>query len=282
MNESDIGGFFDELKDLGVFLVVITGGEPFISKSLWSLLRIGTEKGFLIEIFSNLQHLPKWFLASMYGNFRIGRIQTSVYSSVPKIHDGVTKNAGSLKRNHRNIHLLIKRGYFIEVATPLMRKNFASWESTKLFFEEKKIAQNFSWPIANEYYGQVKKSRLNISGKNLRDFTRKNYNFISETHSDNPNEYICEAGKAIFAISATGDVFPCSQMPLSVGNIMFKKKIKEIVHGKSMLKIGSLKWKDMLAKKVFNFCPGINYTDAEDVLTQPKHMLNAIKAVFMK
>jgi MoaA/NifB/PqqE/SkfB family radical SAM enzyme len=282
MNKSDIDGFFDELKDLGVFLVVITGGEPFISKSLWSLLRIGTEKGFLIEIFSNLQHLPKWFLINTYGNFRIGRIQTSVYSSVPKIHDDVTKSDGSFKRNFKNIHLLIKKGYFVEVATPLMKKNFTSWESTKLFFQKKKIAQNFSWPIANEYYSHVKKSRLNISGKNLRDFTRKNYNFISETHSDNPNEYICEAGKAIFAISAAGDVFPCSQMPLSVGNIMFKKKIKEIVYGKNMLKTGSLKWKDILAKKVFNFCPGINYTDAKNVLTQPKHMLNAVKAVFIK
>jgi len=282
MDESGMGDFFDELKALGVFLVVISGGEPFISKSLLSLLRIATEKGFLVEIFSNLQYLPEWFLSNECENFRIDRIQTSVYSSVSKIHDDITKSSGSLKRTLGNLHLLVKMGYFVEAATPLMKRNFVSWESTKIFFEEKKIAQNFSWPIANEYYGQARKSRLNISGENLRDFITKNPDFISETQNSNRNEYVCEAGKAIFAISANGDVFPCNQLPLLVGNIFSKKKIKEIVYGESMLKIGSLRWKDTPAKKVFNFCPGINYTDAGNVLTQPEHMLNAINVVFAK
>ncbi|MDP3052764.1 MAG: hypothetical protein Q8N22_02280 [bacterium] len=276
MNESGIGDFFDELKALGVFLIVISGGEPFISKSLRSLLQIATEKGFLVEIFSNLQYLPGWFLSNECGNFRIGRIQTSVYSSVPKIHDDITKSSGSLKRTLGNLHSLVKMGYFVEVATPLMKRNFDSWESTKLFFEENKIAQNFSWPITNEYYGQAKKSQLNISSENLRDFVMKNPGFISETQNSNRNEHVCEAGKAIFAISGNGDVFPCGQLPLPVGNIFLKNKIKEIVYGKSMLKIGSLKWKDIPAKKVFNFCPGINYTDTGNMLIQPKYMLNAI------
>ncbi len=279
MDESSIGDFFDELKALGVFLIVISGGEPFMSKSFGSLLRIATEKGFLVEIFSNLQYLPEWFLSNEYGNFRIGRIQTSVYSSVPKIHDDITKKSGSLRRTLENIHLLGKRGYFVEVATPLMKRNFASWESIMLFFEKKKIVQNFSWPITNEYYGQVKKSRLNISGENLRDFVMKNPDFISETQNSNRNKYVCEAGKAIFAISANGDVFPCGLLPLSVGNISLKK-IKEIFRGEDMLKSGSLKWKDVPARKVFNFCPGINYIDTGNALTQPKHMLNAINIAF--
>ncbi|MEK7574158.1 MAG: SPASM domain-containing protein, partial [Patescibacteria group bacterium] len=96
------------------------------------------------------------------------------------------------------------------------------------------------------------------------------------------NEHVCEAGKAIFAISANGDVFPCNQLPLPVGNIFLKKKIREIVHGESMLNLGSLKWKDIPAKKVFNFCPGINYTNAGNILTQPEHMLNAINVAFTK
>ena len=281
MDESGIGDFLDELKDLGVFLIVISGGEPFISKSLWSLLRIATEKGFLVEIFSNLQYLPEWFISYKYGNFRIGRIQTSVYSSIPKIHDDITKNSGSLRRTLGNLSLLIRMGYFIEVATPLMKRNFVSWESTKFFFKEKKIAQKFSWPITNERYGQAKKSRLNISGENLRDFIMKNPDFISETHNSNRDEHICGVGKAIFAISANGDVFPCGALALSVGNIS-SKKIKDIIYGKTMSKYGSLKWKDIPAKKVFNFCLGINYTDTGNILTQPEHMLNAMNIVFAK
>lgn len=281
MDDHDIDGFLSELKDLGVFLVVITGGEPFISKKLQNFLRIATKRGFLIEIFSNLQNLPDWFLRNKYGNFRIGRIQTSVYSSVFKIHDEITKNVGSLKRNLKNINLLIKMGYPIEVATPLMRKNIASWKNTRFLFKKKKIIQNFSWPIANEYYGIKKKSRLNISGQNLSYFIEKNPDFLLEKECLKSDEYICEAGKAIFAISATGDVFPCSQMPLSVGNITLNRKIKEIIYGENMVRISLLKWKDVLAKKVFNFCPGINYTDARNVLIQPKHMLNAI-TVFNK
>ncbi|MBI5401278.1 radical SAM protein [Candidatus Wolfebacteria bacterium] len=284
MNESDIDEFLSELKNLGIFLVVITGGEPFISKRLQNFLRIATEKDFLIEIFSNLQNLPDWFLFNNYGNFRVGRIQTSVYSSVFKIHDRITKSVGSLKRNLKNLNLLVKMGYFVEVATPLMRKSIISWENTRFFFKEKKIAQNFSWPIANEYYGlnRKRKNVLNISGQNLGYFIEKNPDFLLEKENPESDEYICEAGKAIFSISATGDVFPCSQMPLSVGNITLKRKIKEIVYGEKMLKIGSLKWKDVSAKKVFNFCPGINYTDTGNMLTQSEHMLKVINAAYKK
>ncbi|MBI4993562.1 radical SAM protein [Candidatus Wolfebacteria bacterium] len=275
MDDCNIDGFLKKLKDLGVFLVVITGGEPFISKKLQNFLRIATEKGFLIEIFSNLQNLPDWFLRNKYEDFRIGRIQTSIYSSIFKIHDEITKSAGSLKRNLKNLNLLIKNGYFVEVATPLMRKNIISWERTKFFFEEKKISQNFSWPIADEYYGTKKKSSLNIFGQSFSHFIEKNLDFLLEKKCFESDEYICEAEKAIFAVSATGDVFPCSQMPLPVGNIC-NKKIKDIIYGKDMSKIGSLKWKDVLKEKVFNFCPGINYTDAGDVLIKPKHMFGAI------
>jgi len=283
LSECDVNGLFDELKSLGVFLVVITGGEPFISKSFKTFLEIGAQKGFLMEIFSNLQYLPDWFCSSRYKDFRIGRIQTSVYSSEKKIHDSVTKSIGSFEQNIKNLYFLKEKGYFLEVATPLMRKNFFSWENTSFFFRKIGIVQNFSWPLAYEYYGLNKrrKGELNISGQNFRDFVGKNPDFLLKINNANPDEYICEAGKAIFAISATGDIFPCSQLPLSVGNIK-RNKIKEIIRGKRMVKIASLKWKDIRAKKVFNFCLGINYTDAGNVLTQPEYMLNAINVVFAK
>lgn len=283
LSNDDVNRFFDELKRLGVFLVVITGGEPFISKRLKKFLKTGTKKGFLMEIFSNLQHLPDWFCLFKHGDFRIGRIQTSVYSSEKRIHDSVTKIIGSFERSIKNLYFLKEKGYFLEVATPLMRQNFSSWENTNFFFRKIRINQDFSWPINDEYYdlNKKRKSGLNISSQNFRNFIGKNPDFLLKINNANSDEYVCEAGKAIFSISVTGNIFPCSQLPLSVGNIK-RKKIKEIICGKRMMKIASLKWKDISAKKVFNFCPGINYTDTGKMLTQPKHMLKVIKSVYSR
>jgi uncharacterized Fe-S cluster-containing radical SAM superfamily protein len=138
----EIKDLFSSLKKMGVFLVVLTGGEPFLNNNLKNFLSEANDQGFVVEIFSNLQGIPSWLINSST-KYRINRFQTSIYSIDPTIHDLVTNIKGSLKNTIKNLHLLKKLGYRVEVASPLMCFNFDSRKETREYFEKRHTVQSF-------------------------------------------------------------------------------------------------------------------------------------------
>lgn len=266
-------------KELGVFLVVLTGGEPFLNHRTKLLLDVLQEQGFVVEVFSNLQYIPDWFWRIDPTKSRIGRIQTSVYSSEASTHDFVTQTIGSWKRTIRSLERLHELGYYVEVATPLMSVNYPTWRDTRAFFLGMGIKQDFSWPIVNEYYCQATgKSRLNISPAEFADFCLANPDFLVETDLRNPAEPLCEAGRALFSITAEGKVQPCAQFPVPVGDICDSQPV-DIYQGSEMDRFRNMRCDDVGSGKRYCFCPGNNHSETENLAEQPNFMVESIAAV---
>lgn len=279
MEEMQINDFLNSLKRMGVFLIVLTGGEPFINKNFKRFLWVATKKDFVIEIFSNLQHIPEWFLEADPKSLRIGRIQTSIYSSHSKVHDEITTIDGSFKKTIKNLCLLKERGYYVEVATPLMSKNFKTRNDTARRFKGLGIRQDFSWPIVNEYQNpKSNKSSLNISEDQIKQFATEHSDFFIRFNTRNSQEPICAAGKALFSIMSNGDVWPCSQYPLVIENIC-NDDIRRVINSPVMLEIAN-RTKAVLGKRIsFNFCMGTNYTETGNPFQQPDFMVKGTPCI---
>ncbi|EKD49710.1 MAG: radical SAM protein [uncultured bacterium] len=278
MSKKEIVAFFERLKRMGVFLIVLTGGEPFLNTKMEFLVETISRMGFVFEIFSNLQMIPEWFRTIDPTDTRIGRIQTSVYSSDSKVHDQVTTKEGSWSKTMGNLLWLKKHGFYVEVATPLMTLNFDSHGQTRDYFERLNIRQDFSWPIVNEYYSvKTDKSSLNISPEQFRNFCIENPQFLIRIEFVDSNEPICEAGKALFSINAEGIVQPCSQLPVSVGNILIST-IDDIYRSREMEFYREMRCSNVERDYVYCFCPGNNYSETGDLFTQPSFVREAISA----
>lgn len=261
------------IADLGVFLIVFTGGEAFLNGNLHNLLLEANKQGFAIEVFSNLQFIPAWFKSLDPSQIRLGRVQTSIYSSVPAIHDKVTGHAGSFERTLANLKYLQQQGYYVEVATPLFSTNFDTRKETEAFFTQLEIPQSFSWPIVDEYYeGSGKKSALNITKEQFVLFCEEHPDFLYSVDFSKPEETICAAGRSLFSISANGDVFPCSQYPDRIGNL-HQTSLRNIITSKEMTKIAGYRLGDVPDKTYpYNFCIGNNYSETGDPFRQPKSL----------
>lgn len=267
----EIRDLFHTLKKMGVFLVVLTGGEPFLNHNFRNFLNEADKQGYTVEIFSNLQSIPNWFIRSSH-KFRINRFQTSIYSIDSEVHDLVTSKEGALKNTLKNLRLLRKLGYRVEVASPLMCFNFETREKTKDYFAKRHITQSFSWPIVNEYYDGCKgKYMLNITKDQFLQFVDENPEFIM-CPDFTDKKHICGAGRLLFSISANGDVFPCSQFPKKMGNIM-ETSIEKIMKSRQMCDLACLSPK-LIDKSgyIFNFCMGNNYSETGDPLVVPEFL----------
>lgn len=271
--------FLDELRGLGVFLLVFTGGEPFLNVKLEQLFKLAREKGFVVEIFSNLQQIPSWFWKLDSSTAMIGRVQVSIYSSDPVVHDDITTIMGSHERSMRNLKRLQQIGFYVEVATPLMKSNFDTWETTRQLFTDLGVKQNFSWPIVEEYYSEkTGKTSLNITAQQLKQFIDRNPDFLMRTEFTPPNDPVCEAGRSMFSISSDGNVFPCSQFPYPVGNIT-KDNMSSIYRSKAMQRIRDYRMMDTGLKEAYNYCMGENFVQTGNPLKQSKFFIASIRSL---
>ena len=266
----EVERILDTLIKMGVFLIVLTGGEPFLNKNVEHFIQVAAEKNLIIELFSNLQFLPDWFKRYKATDLSIGRIQTSVYSNLADVHDAITGNQGSHQRTFNNLLWLKENGYWVEAVTPLMGMNFDSRIQVQKFFEKLDIAQSFSWPINDEYYVAEKtKSRLNITKEQFWQFCQENPDFILKPDCSDKDAPICAAGNALFSISANGDVFPCSQYPQKTGNIM-DSPLPDIWLSDDMRTVANYKKGDIVQiPMLYNFCMGNNYSETGHPFQMP-------------
>jgi radical SAM protein with 4Fe4S-binding SPASM domain len=274
LNKDEIDTLIKNLHDMGVFLIVLTGGEPCISSNIRDYIDACTKYNVMFEIFSCLQIIPDWLNSSLKN---LSRIQVSIYSLDDEIHDSITQKVGSLKNSLRNINKLKKMGFYIEIATPIMTLNFEDRVEINKYFKDLGIQQNFSWPILNEYYTpHTQKTSLNISKEQFLQFTKEDPDFLIHCEWKIKDLPLCEAGISVLSISADGSVFPCSQYPLMVGNI-FEEEIHAIYQGKRMKDAISYKAEDLCSDcEYYNFCIGNNYTETGDPLKQPTFMVESL------
>lgn len=280
LSKKEVEDLIKQIHDMGIFLIVLTGGEPLISKNLSYFLNACKKYDMLIEIFSSLQIIPDEIAEYKKNGYKIARIQVSIYSLKNSVHDDITRKSGSLERSLKNIDKLKGLGLYIEAATPLMKLNYNDRHELKNYFNKKKVYQDFSWPIFNEYYSErTNKSDLNISKEKLLTYMQENPDYLITCEYNDENSPLCVAGISVFSIAADGSVFPCSQYPRIVGNIFLTKEtLKEIYLGKRMKDSVKYRVKDLCKDcKSYNFCIGNNYSETGDPLKQPVFMKDALE-----
>lgn len=105
LNKDEIDILIKGLHDMGVFLIVLTGGEPCIASNIKDYIEACTKYNVLFELFSCLQIVPGWLNKSVKN---LSRIQVSIYSLDNPTHDSITQKVGSL-RNSLKISISSRR-----------------------------------------------------------------------------------------------------------------------------------------------------------------------------
>lgn len=122
MTTEQIFGVIDELADLGILVLTISGGEATLRKDFLPIVAHARRRGFLVRVFTNGLTMSRE-LAQALGAQAVQTVEVSLYSHRAEIHDFVTGVAGSFERTVRGIEFLRDAGVGIHVKTPLMSVN---------------------------------------------------------------------------------------------------------------------------------------------------------------
>src|SRR6266852_2955409 len=125
----------DDLASSGTLFLTFSGGEIFLRPDLYEILAAARRLHFDISLKTNaLLVTPE--RAGRLRELGVRRVQISVYSDIPAVHDAITKVPGSLQRTLAAIPILLEHGLQVKLACPLMQENLMAYRGVMALAEK--------------------------------------------------------------------------------------------------------------------------------------------------
>ena len=240
MTTEEVKRVLDELAEAGTLFLTLSGGEIFLRQDFFELLEYARALHFDVSLKTNaLLITPE--RARRLKELGVRKIQVSIYSADPEIHDGITMVPGSLRRSIEAMRLVKSLGLVATIACPLMKQNLTAYRSVLLLAEELDVPYVLDLTItpmmdgnhstvnhrvkAQDLLPVLQDSKLNPK---LRISPMASVSSDSAVSSGMPlpaesDDLPCSAGHNTCYISPYGEVFPCVQLPVAAGNVRQKK-----------------------------------------------------------
>jgi radical SAM protein with 4Fe4S-binding SPASM domain len=208
-------GVLRQLSRLGTLSVVFTGGEPLLRPDLPELCAHATALGFEIRIFTSGQGLTSALTAAL-AKSNISGFELSLYGR-EKAHDAVTRRPGSARRTLAAARLLKKAGLRVKLKTPLMKTTAPELPYLRRLARGKgygfALDPVLTPPLDGRRGAAPVAARL-LPALLAADLTAAE----NPCGAPDPDSPPCGAGRNTLAVSSRGELLPCLQLPVPLGD----------------------------------------------------------------
>jgi MoaA/NifB/PqqE/SkfB family radical SAM enzyme len=268
LNPIDVKNICNQADELGLYRIVITGGEPTIIKDLEEIVQAIDTKRFFINMDSN-GYLLNEDKIKYLKKIGIDRIQLSIDNLYPEDHDSFRCIKGSHERCMKAVDYCINNNMGIFIQTVVTKQRLHSKEFIDFieYFNNKGVMVfiTFSKPVG--LFENHLDEMINEDDLRFEEELEKIYNVCTHlTPGYGANlERHCVAAKNIFSITAYGDCIPCPYFYCSFGNL-FEESLETILNRMQSLKFFRkpncpIAMDKNLATKLYNKELPVNYKE---------------------
>lgn len=225
---SQIKMLLNDLKEMGTLRIGFSGGEPLLRKDIIDILEYSKLLGYEVTMVSN-GNLLNNDLVQALADLKLNVINFSVHSLTQKnnsFHFGTNKPDYELKLQY--ISDLNKLSSNVGISVTVTKYNIDElpnilYTLKELGIDENKISFNSLLP------GKKNIENLKPTQQQLDSIFKHNPELLHNfTYKHNGNRsFLCAAARSTVNISYNGDVFPCSFIGISGGNL-HENSIKHI------------------------------------------------------
>ncbi len=246
MKTDEIKNVLEQLAQSGTLFLTLSGGEIFLRDDLFELLEFARSLHFDISLKTNALLIDAERARKLRA-LSVRRIQISIYSAEPAVHDAITKVRGSLERTLTAIRFLQAEGLQVKIACPLMKQNLMAYRNVQALAAELGVPYVLDMTITPKMDGDMSLLQLRNPAQDLlpilQDPTLNPPSSSQDSAQVTPlttgsatssgieshayEDIPCSAGHNSCYISPYGEVFPCVQMPVATGNLR-QQRFEEI------------------------------------------------------
>jgi len=246
----------DEIADVALPIIILTGGEPLLRPDVFELARYGNDKGFRMTMATNGTLLTSEMVRKTLES-GIQRISISIDGATAESHDAFRKMPGAFEGALRGIAAAREAGLDFQVNTTITHANLDEFpkihelvvslravahhifmlvpmgrgrdlreegigpedyeKALHWFYEQKDIAPLQLKATCAPHYYRILRQRARSEGKTI-DFDTFGLDAVTRG---------CLGGTGFAFISHLGQVQPCGYLELDCGNVR-EKSFKEI------------------------------------------------------
>ncbi|MTI49648.1 radical SAM/SPASM domain-containing protein [Sporosalibacterium faouarense] len=267
LTEEDAYRLIDELSDIGVFQLILLGGEPLIRKDIFNIIDYAVKKNLDVGIATNGTIITKE-IAKKLSKYNLNGIQVSIDSPQAHIHDEFRSVKGAFHKSIEGIKTLSSEGNRVIVCSVISKINCFEIENiVKIAIDNgAKEFRTIRYIPSGRGLKEFKENAINeheanhVHGELLR--LKEKYEGIIEIASDHSTDFLenemtqefCSAGTSTCAIKYNGNVTPCSYInneKYVCGNVK-EESFFDIWHRKTMRDFRDV-------RKYQGKCKGCNY-----------------------
>ncbi len=268
LKEIDVNEYLDifsQLKDLGVKLVTLAGGEPFIRRDLFDIVKAAKSQGLKCNIFTNGTLISNLAVKGIF-NHKIDKLIFSI-DGFGAIHDSIRGVPGAFDKAMGALHDILDERKAQRIKKPeidihltLLKDNIEDLSKLNDFCE--KIGVNLSFQPYSESDEQVNEqtcfesvsigsNRYVPHGETLR-FSKENVSQIKKELMKIPVTFYtkllssfstedfrygvmpvkkCYITRNFMMIDPYGNVFPCTNLDAYIAGNVRELSLSKIWHG---------------------------------------------------
>ncbi len=234
----EIKSFLHEVRMIGCFQVTFTGGEIFLRKDIWEIIEYSRQLGFEVLLYTNFSVLDDKDINRLKV-LNVALVSCSLFSLNEKINSNFVRFNRSVEIVKRNLLFAKKIGLNVELKVMLMNFNYTSKESIIKFCEENNINLKFDYIIFPKRKQCSEMNEFYLSKDNLKEVVKLDDLQHNKTFNSK-DSYICSSTRTSLFIDSKGDVFPCLNLDINIGNIK-KNSLFEIWDNRKLKFIQNLK-----------------------------------------
>lgn len=218
----------DDLKRLGVFKLLLTGGEILLRKDLFEILEHVRKLKFSFTIFTNGTLISEDQIKKLK-TYHPYRVELSIYSHDAEKHDSITRLKNSWSKTMDTALKLKKNGIDILLKMIAMKDTVSDIAGFEELCKKNNIQSQIDFNMSAGVDG---------NSHPIRNLLPEPFDLIMQSFETNsplyvgtkekPNNYdakkafgsyVCGAGRSTMNISAEGNISPCNSLPLEYGNL---------------------------------------------------------------
>ncbi len=230
LDKREISTVFQQLADMGILRLILTGGEPTLRPDLIDIVEDAIHKRFALVLKTNATRLTIKSVEALY-EVGLTEIDTSLYHIEPEAHDKFVHENGAFQNTVRMMEHFSALGGRIRVSIIVMKWNLPIVLDLISYIEKKGWSRSVDLRIGVKTDGDKSPITQRANVKQLLQLVSNQAFFDPDIYRDKTtppmDKPACDAGRGTLSVMPTGEVWPCVSLPWSLGNIR-EKSLKEI------------------------------------------------------